>query len=138
MIRDNELVFSDAQAVTATALSTDVYDTGEQGHVLGFGEPMDVVVTVGAAFSGLTSLQAQLVASDSADLSGAVVINAGPVVAAADLTAGADVFKGKIGIGEPYRYYGFNYVVDGVGTGGTVNATIGLGQPEHFYGESAF
>jgi hypothetical protein len=65
MITDDQLTFSDTQAVTATAISEDVYDTGplatgNSGVDLGTGEPMfaycklDVAMTDSGSDSTVT------------------------------------------------------------------------------------
>ncbi len=48
MYLDSQLQFSNAQAVTSTADSTNVVDLGVD-HDIGKGEPMAVVITVGVA-----------------------------------------------------------------------------------------
>lgn len=48
MILDAELQFSDAQALTATAVSTNIVDLGADRNI-GKGEPVAVVVSVGVA-----------------------------------------------------------------------------------------
>jgi hypothetical protein len=49
MFLDELLKFSDSQALTATALSTNVIDTGSVDRNVGQGEPMAVVVNVEVA-----------------------------------------------------------------------------------------
>lgn len=51
MILDQKEIFSDAQAITATAASTSYIDFGKDRNV-GIGEPMCVLVTCGVAMGG--------------------------------------------------------------------------------------
>lgn len=46
MLLDNELVFSSAQAVTASAASTNLYDFGSAGVDVGTGESLYLVISV--------------------------------------------------------------------------------------------
>ena len=55
MILDNQLVLSDAQALTATAASTNVLDLKAAG-LYGNGEPLALVVWVDVAADGTTVL----------------------------------------------------------------------------------
>lgn len=130
---DNELVMSEKQAVTATALSTNAYDAGVATN-LGAGEPIEFAVhVVDEDFAGLTSINFQLVGSANADLSSAEVIEESGAVAVALLKQGARPFRGTMNRRGKYRYYGFNYIVDGTGTAGKLTAYIGGKVPEQDY-----
>lgn len=122
-ILDNELTFSNAQAVTATAVSTNVVDLGVNRDI-GVGEPVYLAVQVGTAFAGLTSLTVTLQTSD--DNSTFTDLFSSGAIALADLTAGAQpvrvVVPSKTG-----RYLRVNYTVAGDGTAGTVTASLLLG-----------
>jgi hypothetical protein len=54
-ILDRQILFSNEQAITATAASTDVVDLGANRDI-GAGEPLYVLVQVMQAFDNLTSL----------------------------------------------------------------------------------
>ena len=125
MILDGLLRVSDAQAVTATAVSTDVIDLGVAMDI-GEGEPMSMAFEVVTAFAGLTSLTFQIVGSASANLSSSVVLGSSSAIARASLTAGKRV---EVGLDPQlnstgYRYIGANYVVVGTGTAGNVTADL--------------
>lgn len=55
MILDNDLVLSDAQAVTADAGSTNLIDLVITGRKIGAGEPMAIVLFVDVAADGTTT-----------------------------------------------------------------------------------
>lgn len=130
---DNELVLSDNQAVTATAVSADSYDAGEQAINLGAGETIEYAVHVtDAAFAGLTSIQFQVIGADDAALTtNPVVIEESAAVLLADLTLGARPFRGKLNPSVKKRFYGFKYVVAGTGTAGKLTSFMGQGIPDN-------
>jgi hypothetical protein len=138
MMVDNELVLSDGQVVTVTALSS-VYDMKDAGR-MGSGQNIGFRTVVDADFATLTSLAVQVVAGAAANLSDAVVIAQGPVVLAAGLTAGEVIFSGNaVPHSAKYRYWGFKYVVAGsAATTGTVTSQFILDQPDQEYFESGF
>lgn len=131
MMLDAQLVLSDAQAVTTTANSTNVFDIGENKGVLGAGETIEFGVIVAEAFAGLTDLTIQVVGSDNANLSSPEIIDGSSAILLASLTAGKRVFAGKVNLSEKHRYYGIKYVVNGTATGGKVTAYFNLDQYEH-------
>ena len=90
MYIDSLLKLSDAQALTATALSTNVIPVD---NAMGVGEPMAVVITVGVAADFTTTdetYQFQLETDDNAAMSSSTIIG-DVTVAAANLTAGDKV-----------------------------------------------
>ncbi len=124
-IRDALNTFSDGQAVTITAASTNRIDFGSATPDTGDGKPKFVPVYVGTAFATLTSLTPVL--QESADDSAWTTLLSGPAVAAADLTAGALIFTAAIPV-QHQRYLRFNYVVAGsAASAGTITATISTG-----------
>lgn len=91
---DSEIIFSAAQAVTATGdtASTNVYDCGGangQGDNGQTGENLWVNVTVNTAATSAGSATIQAVLQDSADNATFADVVAGPVVAVANVTLGA-------------------------------------------------
>lgn len=88
MIQDVQNVFSDAQALTATAVSTNVVDLGADNNV-GVGEPMAVVIqlTVAAdATTGDETYTAAIKTDDNSGLSSATTL--GTLTIAAGAAAG--------------------------------------------------
>jgi len=125
MIQDKQLEFSNAQAITATAASTNVIDLGPK-HGRGMAGPGPAIeFTVGTTFAaaGAGTLTIQIRTSDSADMSGATVIASSQALALADLVAGKDVpYYPHIPVNAK-RYVDLNYVVGtGPFTAGTLTA----------------
>lgn len=76
MYLDKQLQFSDAQAVTSTAASTNYIDFGVDGNV-GIGEPMAVVVIVDVALDDTTGDETYVIsleADDNSSFSSAATI----------------------------------------------------------------
>mgnify|MGYP005991332567 FL=1 len=123
MILDSLLKFSDAQALTATADSTNVIDLSNDRDI-GKGEPMALVVTVGVAAdftTGDETYQFQLETDDNAAFSSATVIG-DVTVAAANLAAGDKVV---IPLGHSNeRYLQARYVLGGTTPSVTVDAYL--------------
>ena len=142
MILDLQNLCSDAQAVTATAVSTNAIDlwgaaaiatvpgpagtTGVTSSVIndvGRGETIEAFCQVGTAnFTGGTSMQAQLITSAAAALTGPTVLSETAVIALAALVAGYQFRFGTIPQGVAQRYLGFNYIVVGTMATGTITA----------------
>lgn len=92
MILDSLLRFSNAQALTATADSTNVIDLGSDRDI-GIGEPMALVVTVGVAAdiaNADETYQFQLETDDNAAMTSSTIIG-DATVAAANLAVGDKV-----------------------------------------------
>ena len=122
-ILDAALTFSDAQAVTATAVSTNVVDLGVDRDI-GIGEPVYLAVQVGTAFAGLTSLTVTL--QTSADNSTWTDLYSSGAIALTELTAGAQPVRVVVP-SRTDRYLRVNYTVAGTGTAGSVTASLLLG-----------
>ena len=122
MIFDNESIMSDKQAVTATAVSTNVIDLGAQKDI-GRGKPIPIRVQVTTDFATLTSLQIDLQTDADEAFSDPVVLQ-GESVAAAALVAGKVLnFNYIPKNGE--RYLRMNYTVTGSdATAGNITAGI--------------
>lgn len=115
MLIDNNLLFSDAQAVTATAGSTNIIDTaplftGNTGRRIGDGKPIYIFVTVDTAFtdSGSDSTIAVTVETDdNTSMSSATTI--ATITTFAALTAAGTKFFAPLPIGVYERYVGLRY-----------------------------
>lgn len=128
MYIDAQTLLSDAQAITADAASTNTIDLGDvtPKRSIGDGEPLAVVFTVDVAADSTTGDETyafEFIQSANANLSSADVL-AAMTVAAANLTAGAQVVlpipPGVI----TKRYIGANYNVGGTTPTITVTASI--------------
>jgi len=154
MILDALLRFSNAQAITATAVSDNVIDLGITSGIpssangggardIGVGDDpaMKLLVQVGTAFATLTSLTVALqVAIDDGTGNPASFSTwwTSPAVAVASLVAGArlldmDMPRPPQGIAVP-RYLRLNYTVGGSNaTAGTLNSYIVLDRDDQMY-----
>jgi len=91
MIIDKQNLFSDEQAITATANSTNVIDLGPaNGNVHDGGEPLHILAQVLEAFtaSGSATLTITLETDDNDSFSSATVLLSTAAIPKATLTAG--------------------------------------------------
>lgn len=115
-ILDNELVMSDAQAVTTTAISTNVIDLQKVGNPIHRGRPMYAVVTVPTTVTadGAATVAFNLEADSAVglDATPTVLFSVGATGKAA-LTSGTRVMRVAIpeGIAATDRYLGIRYTV---------------------------
>lgn len=129
MILDKLLMFSEAQAVTASAASTDVIDLGPIDGTrrdIGVGYPLELFVNVNttAAAAGAATVNIQL--QTSPDNSAWTTLTSTGDLALSALTSGKRVMSQKVPQGVQ-RYLRVNYVV-GTGplTAGAFTAGINL------------
>lgn len=145
MITDLTTLFSNAQAITATANSTNILDLGAPGTIpgpggtalvrdVGKGEPIPLLVTVVQSFNNLTSLTISLqVATDTAFTS-PVTVDVSPTYALADLAVGARyLLPDSIPVGSNLRYMRLVYTVAGTApTTGQITAGLVMGRQTNF------
>lgn len=136
MILNANLILSENQAVTATAISENVIgwpDNGtpprEGGPIdrnLGSGTPIPMLMQVVEDFASLTSLTITMETSDNADLSSSTVMASSAAIPAADLVAGyRPAFTRFIPDTEMKKYFGLRYTVSGVNaTAGKITAAV--------------
>lgn len=133
MILDSQNLFSNAQAITVTANSTNVIDLGVKRD-LGRGGNIEFGVIVNTAFTagGAGTLTVALVAADSADLAtNPTVLMQTDAIGKANLTAGVQLLRTDVPISRtlPQRYLGVVYTVaTGPMTAGSVTAGLWLDQ----------
>lgn len=123
MLLDKELIFSDQQAITASAASTEEVDMKLAN--MGDGNPLSLYVEVNEDFADGTSLTVKLQHSDTSG-SGFADILVGPVVLTADLVKGKKVYLGKVPE-VTKRYLQIQYTVSGTYTAGKITSAIKLG-----------
>ncbi len=140
MIMDRTLLFSDGQAITATAASTNVVDLGATGTVYGASSPMvrdvghgndvDLVVTATQSFNNLTSLTISIQVDDNAAFSSPTTVFTSPAYTLAQLAAGAKyLLPDTLPGGTNERYVRLNYTVAGTApTTGKITAGIVAGR----------
>ena len=131
MILDKQNMFSEDQAITATADSTNVIDLEAAGHAKG--TPIEVWVQVTTDFATLTSLTVTLDASAVEGMTDAVTLGVTGAIAAADLVAGYKFTLPSL----PYntlQYLELTYTVDGSNAAaGAVSAGLVLDQHTNTY-----
>lgn len=139
MIIDSTLVFSDGQAITGDARSTNVVDLGATGTAYGhaagvardIGKATEIPITVQVteAFNNLTSLKVILESDDNAGFASTKEI-ASRTFLAAELVLGAKLsFPAEIPEGADERYLSLYYDVTGTNPStGKVFAAIVAGR----------
>jgi hypothetical protein len=130
MITDALLQLSSAQAVTATAVSTNTIDLG-QARDIGVGEDLYIVFNVDATATaaGAATVVFEAIASAASDLSSPVVIGSTAPFAKTDLVAGRAPISVCINphptLEKGARYFGARYTVaTGPLTAGAFTATV--------------
>lgn len=133
MIFDSTNLFSDAQAITDTAASTNVIDLGATDtpkHAvnaitrdLGKGRPIDLRIQVVEDFATLTSLKVGVQTDSAEGFGSAVTVLESPAVVAASLLAGYVFPIQWVPRGTLSRYVRLYYTVAGTtATAGKVTA----------------
>ena len=125
-IMDNLTAFSDEQAITTDAPSTNYIDTQVNDVPLGNHEFHPIVITIDETFVGGTSLQVLLNTSDQADFTGGSTrtIAASASIPVADLAVPADKIVLQMPAVEYDRYIRLGYNVTGTFTAGKVSAAV--------------
>lgn len=117
---------SDAQALTATAFSTNTIDLGAGNPVrdIGAGEPIGFGLSIDVGLGGTApTLTVEVVTSANADLSTPTVISSRPM-AAGDVTAGKLHFLEVPAGRTTQRYIGLRYTLGGTTPTVTVTAWL--------------
>lgn len=130
MILDAQNMFSNAQAITVTAKSTDTIDMGPNSHAKnsqGQENRLEILIYVNTTFTaaGAGTLTIQLRSSPNSDMSSPVVHDVSDTLALADLVAGNKLrFQPRVPINAG-RYHDLNYVVGtGPMTAGALTAGV--------------
>jgi hypothetical protein len=139
MILDQTTLFSNAQAISATAASTNIIDLGSTGTVFGAaaaltrdvgrGAEIALRATVVETFNNLTSLTVSIETDDNAGFGSAVTVFTSPAYALADLVTGAKLLlPDALPVGTNERYVRLKYTVAGTApTTGKITAGITAG-----------
>lgn len=147
-IADDSLIFSEAQAITGDAISTNVWQdmrtmvASDKPGAGGFGIPVGqaaamprtlsrnlipISMRVVEAFNTLTSLTITLESDSQADLAGSPVVHEQHTVLLAGLTLGVKLPFYYMPEGVYGRFIGFRYNVNGTDpTTGEITTIIGL------------
>ena len=127
MILDKELLLSDEQAITATAVSTNTIDLSAALRDIGAGETIYAVVVVDVDFTaaGAATLVISLITDDAEALSSPTTILSTPAIGKAALTAGRVPIVIPVPPNIAEQYLGLNYTVaTGPMTAGKVTAFL--------------
>jgi hypothetical protein len=140
MIIDNTLVLSDHQAITASAASTNVWDTLAQGTparwISAYGRDLGdgymeipLLVKVTEVFATLTSLTVDVQTDDTAAFSSATTVATSGAIGVASLTAGKEItILARVPRGVSEQYVRLYYTVAGSNaTTGKVFAAVTAG-----------
>ena len=137
MILDNTAIFSDAQAITATARSTNIIDLKAAGVPYGASAAVGADIGKGGCgialdvrvvedFNNLTSLQVSVEVDDNTSTSSPTVVAMGPAVPLATLKAGYQFpFPAELMEGVNEQYVNLRYTVVGTApTTGKITAAV--------------
>ena len=142
MIFSKELLFSDDQAITATAISENVVNLQLPGTPFGAGAPLHqdigkgnkipISILVTEAFDNLTSLEIAI-ETGATDTLGTAILS--QTILLADLTVGKSTVFDVLPNELTEQYLGLRYTVTGTApTVGKVNAGITMGNQTNFTG----
>lgn len=128
MFLDALLTLSDAQALSATAVSTNTIDLGNitGGRDIGIGEPMTASVAIDVALAGTTpTLLIEFIQSANADLSSPDVLGSSGTLSGAAAVPVGQIFEIDVPAGRiTKRYIGLRYTLGGTTPTVTVTACI--------------
>lgn len=124
MYFDKENMFSEDQAITVTANSTNVIDLGLVE--MGKGGPIEVVVQVTEAFAGGTSVAFTLETDSDVAIGSAVDLQDIAAIAIADLTLGTQIPFSILPRSSCERYMRLAYTVVGTMSAGKIFAGLNL------------
>jgi hypothetical protein len=138
MLLDEQALFSDDQAITASAASTNYMDLGETAtppgapaalvRDLGGANKIELLVQVTEDFADLTSLTVTVQVDDNTSFSSPKTVGSSGAIAVADLTAGKIFPLTILPPGTDERYLRVYYTVAGSSaTAGKVTAGITAG-----------
>lgn len=124
MIMDATLQFSNAQAVTADAASTNIIDLGGTGSAygaaapltrdIGNGLPIPLLVTVTESFNNLTSMNVSIQVDDTSAFASPKTVFRSPEYALADLAMGKQhLLPDAFPVGTNERYVRLFYDITG-------------------------
>lgn len=123
MILDKNMEFSDAQAVTASAASTNVVDTGIANANLGDGRPKRVEAVVNTDFATCDSIKFTLQECDTVGGSYTTLLD-GVAVLVAAAVSGKKLFSGALPTQHKRFLRGYYTIAGSNATAGKVDAFI--------------
>lgn len=124
---DAENLFSEHQAITATAVSTNVIDMGAKTNLAG-GTPIEIHAQVTETFATLTSLTVDIEESDTENFASSKVVGSTGAIPVAQLTVG-EILPLAFLPRSSGQFYRLKYTVGGAdATAGKVYAGITHGR----------
>lgn len=120
MLLDNTLIFSEEQAITSTAVSTNVLDQGTKGDAY---QSLWLVVNVKEDFAGLTDLTVQIETDSDESFGTKKVVGQSAPIVLDELKKDETVVKMRLPVGLD-RYIRLNYKVTGSASAGKVTAFL--------------
>lgn len=125
MLLDKQNIFSDAQAVKATAVSENVIKMTPEKHLkeVSFGTPKPLLFQVVETFAGVTSVKVAVETSETADFSTKTTLVETAAIPVKNLVAGYRFPILYVPAGNQ-GYMRANYTVAGTGTAGKITAGI--------------
>ena len=134
---DEQALFSDQQAITTTAVSTNLVNLGEAATApyapaptsqdFGGGQDIPMLIQVTEDFAGGTSLKVDMQVDDNSAFSSPETVASSPVYVTADLVAGKQLPIPVLPSGVDQQFLRLNYTVVGIMTAGRVTAGITAG-----------
>lgn len=134
---DEQALFSDQQAITTTAVSTNFVNLGAAATAphapaaisqdFGGGQDIPTLIQVTEDFAGGTSLKVDMQVDDNSSFSSPTIVASSPVFVTADLVAGKQLPIPVLPSGVDQQYVRLNYTVVGTMTAGKVTAGITAG-----------
>lgn len=135
-MKDKQTLFSDNQAITTTAVSTNFINLGTAATPPGApaaiardlgaaGLPLDIEVTT--AFAGGTSIVVTVEVDDNSSFSSAKTVASSPTYATASLVAGKKLGLPTFPLGTDEQYVRLKYTVVGTMTAGKISAGVVTG-----------
>lgn len=121
MDAQNRPSFNQSLAGTGTIKSTDRIDLLTSIDNPGRAGMLRAVAVLTTALAGATSVQAQLISTENSDGTSPRVLASGDVISLASAAAGTKLLDVPLPDTDD-RYLGFQYVIVGTATGGTVTA----------------
>lgn len=136
MLLDGETQFSNRQAITTTAVSTNTIDLGAAGTRANNTSPLtrdiggwvkDLLIQVTQDFAGGTSVQVQMQTDDNVAFASPTVVAQTAAIPVSSLKAGYCFPLSGFPVGTSERFVRLNYVVAGTMTAGTITAAVTAG-----------
>jgi len=130
MILDSQTLFSDAQAITGTAVSTNVVQIGHLTNTpgdMGAGGPIPLLIQVVEAFDNLTNLVVTVEVDADAAFSDTKIVTSVTVLLA-DLVVGKQIAPQYVPFGTKEAFMRIKYTVGGSSpSAGKITAGISKG-----------